>query len=666
MRARDVPALLLCLGAPGCGSSNEPSESAPESGAAGFARAVLTRDAKNPLALAVTPALDVYFVERTGEVRLYEVRTGRVSLAARLDVDTAHENGLLGIALDPAFSSNRFVYLYYSAPRDGSEPDEASSGPPGENRLVRFSAGSDGTLELASAHELLSVPSERRCCHEGGALELTHDGKLLLATGDNTNPFESGGAAPLDDRPGRERYDARRTAGNPFDLRGKILRLELDGSVPAGNLFPADGSLGRPEIYVMGVRNPFRLAADPASERLFFGDVGPDGSDDSERGPRGYDELNLASAPGDYGWPFCIGPNLPYAAFDFSSGEPGPPFDCSDKLPSLLAYDYTTATYPALGTGYAADGTFVGRTVIAGAVYRTTPGSELALPSEFEGALVMADWTRSLLARVEVGASGELRAVERVLAGEELRRPIDVAVGPDNALYVLEYGSDFWGDNPDARLSRIEHGPLAKLAPIGEIQAEPAFGAAPLRVELSAEGSRSPEPGGTLVDFAWDLDADGRPDAHGARLTHTFERSGTHTVSLTVTASNGRKSRPVALEIVAGNVAPTVRILAPVRGSALSLSQPIALVGEGSDPEDGIAPCDELVWNIGLVHNTHAHPLGSTRGCEATFTPDIEDHSADAARLSYAIELVYTDRGGPLGEAPLVGRQGIELDVVAP
>ncbi|MCI0346326.1 MAG: ThuA domain-containing protein, partial [Chloroflexi bacterium] len=153
-----------------------------------WSRAVLTDDARNPLALAVAPDGRVYYVERTGEVRMWDPRTGRALLAARLDVDTTWENGLLGIALDPAFATNGWVYLYHSTPV--AEPPPAT-GPPGDNVLSRFTARADGTLDLATRLDLLHVPSERACCHEGGSLAFAPDGTLFLSTGDNTNPLGS-------------------------------------------------------------------------------------------------------------------------------------------------------------------------------------------------------------------------------------------------------------------------------------------------------------------------------------------------------------------------------------------------------------------------------------------------------------------------------------------
>ncbi len=148
---------------------------------------------------------------------------------------------------------------------------------------------------------------------------------LYLSAGDNSTPFDepkrtyvNNGYAPLNDYPGHVQYDARRSAGNTNDLRGKIMRIQVkdDGTyeIPEGNLFPKGTDKTRPEIYVMGNRNPYRISVDQKNSYLYWGEVGPDANADSfaTRGPRGYDEVNQARKAGFFGWPFFVGNNYPY------------------------------------------------------------------------------------------------------------------------------------------------------------------------------------------------------------------------------------------------------------------------------------------------------------------------------------------------------------------
>jgi len=194
---------------------------------------------------------------------------------------------------------------------------------------------------LDSEQVILDVDSQREiCCHTAGSIAFGPDDLLYLSTGDNTTPFDEKGAkyvskgfAPLNDIPGKEQYDARRSSGNTNDLRGKILRIKIneDGSydIPKGNLFPIGTENTRPEIYTMGHRNPYRISVDPKKGYLYWGDVGPDaGKDDiASRGPRGYDEMNQAREAGNFGWPLFIGNNKPYWDYDYTNGESGVVFD---------------------------------------------------------------------------------------------------------------------------------------------------------------------------------------------------------------------------------------------------------------------------------------------------------------------------------------------------
>ena len=535
--------------------------------------------------------------------------------------------------------------------------------------LSRFTARPDGTLDLTTRVDLLRVPSERACCHEAGSLAFGPDGTLFLSTGDNTDPFASEGRAPLDERPGRETFNAQRTAGNPFDLRGKILRINPDGSIPPGNAFPPDGSAGRPEVYIMGVRNPFRIAVDPLTGRLAWGDVGPDAVVDDRRGPRGFDEINVADAPGRYGWPYCIADNRPYADVDFATGSVGPAFVCDAFEPATLFYDYLTVSHLALGNALSSEGpsAFTGRTAIAGVFSRRPAGdAPFALPPPWADTLLMTDWTRDVIAAVDVGPGRELRSVRRLLPWERFRRPVDLDTGPDGALYVLEYGTGFSGDNDDAALSRVDYSTEGRLRPVAVLDASTVAGAAPLAVTLSAEGSRAAGRGDALVGWHGDFDGDGRPDAEGPVVQRTFRRHGVYPVTLVVEGAIGGRSLPVSRQVIVGNAPPAVTVLDPADGVTVPRGRSVTFRGQAIDPEDGTAACGDLKWEIFLGHNAHAHPLGTQSGCSITWAVDPPPDHGDAARLFYVVELVYRDRGGAGGEPPITGRQRVRVFVGEP
>ncbi|MBY0275759.1 ThuA domain-containing protein, partial [Candidatus Binatia bacterium] len=569
----------------------------------------VSRQARNPLTMDVAPDGRVFYVERTGEVWVWSPKSGRVSLAAQFDVSLYGENGLLGIALDPDFARTPWVYLFYALddfdpPADYDADALPYEGPLGENVLARLRLADDGTLDLDSYEELLRTPSERVGGHEGGQITFLPDGTLVLSVGDNTNPFgDAFGFAPLDNRPERDRYDARRTASNPFDLRGKLLRLNSDGSIPRGNLFPRDGSAGRPEVYVMGARNPFRTAADPQTGRLYFGDVGPDAPLDGPRGPRGYDEVNVVDGPGNYGWPFCIGENHAYNAYDYATGEVGAPYSCAGTIPPVLAYDYLTVSELALGNARDQNGGLTGRSAMAGAVVRRPPGkAPFRLPDTYEGALFMTDWTRDVIAAVEVDRRGKLERVRRVAPWIPLHRPIDLEIGPDGALYVLEYGTGYGGNNDDAQLTRIEYSPDGDLTPVAVASASRTAGIVPLTVHLSAAGSRAPGANGVITAYAWDVDGDGTTDYTTPEVDHTFTAGGVQYASLVITDGAGRESFPDVVEITTGNEPPVVTIEEPAAGTVVARGAKITVRGSATDREDGVARCDRLSWDIRLGH----------------------------------------------------------------
>ncbi|HYF69046.1 MAG TPA: ThuA domain-containing protein, partial [Ohtaekwangia sp.] len=291
-----------------------------------FTKTVLDFNLNEPMELAVLPDGNILFIERKGNVKFYDNQAGKTEVIATIPVSTKYnknekgemreaEDGLLGLALDPKFAENNWVYMYYSPA--GNDP---------KNILVRYTL-KDKKLDEASKKVILEVAVQRdQCCHTGGSIAFDANGNLFLSTGDNTSPFESDGFSPSDERAGRSAFDAQKSSSNTNDLRGKILRIhpEPDGTytIPKGNLFPEGEANTRPEIYVMGNRNPYRISVDEKTGYLYWGEVGPDaGTNDSLRGPRGYDEINQAKQAGFYGWPYFVGADYAYGKFDFAANK---------------------------------------------------------------------------------------------------------------------------------------------------------------------------------------------------------------------------------------------------------------------------------------------------------------------------------------------------------
>ena len=430
-----------------------------------YRRSVITEEVEAPVALDVADSGLVLWAERGGAIKVWDPITSLIHEAGRVPTRVEGEGGLMGLRLAPDADRTGHLYVYTTLPGEQV----------GTNALLRVTLGADCTFTVGDDLEpLLEVPNQF-AGHQGGDIEFLPDGTIVVSTGDNTDNVADG-FAPIGGTGVPDTVDARRTSGNPDDLRGKILRINPDGSIPDGNLYPPDGSRGRPEVYITGVRNPYRVAVHPDTGRLWFGDIGPDAIGAGERGPQGFDELNTASEPGDHGWPYCIGDNRPYRRFDLGSGEAGEPYDCSDRVPPVLAYDYVEVIDPALGAGfrqdrYDGDTIVLGRSMMAGPWYRPADGALAALP--FADTLLLHEFSRNLLLSAEVDEDGSVTSLRRVAPWAGINTPIDVEVGPDGALYIVEYGVWNGMTSGAPAITRLEFSPSGDFAPMAQARLAP-------------------------------------------------------------------------------------------------------------------------------------------------------------------------------------------------
>jgi glucose/arabinose dehydrogenase len=273
MSIRPLAQLLLLLGAVILAS---PARAGVP--ASGFVETVFQGALNTPVAIAFLPDGRMLIAEKGGALKLSDGSS--VSTLITIGVCNSVEMGLLGVAVDPNFSSNGFIYLYRT---DNSAGCGSATGR--FNQVVRVTMGPGDTVNPASLVVLLTGIRTDLGNHDGGVLRIGPDGKLYVGVGDT----------------GLGDQVAPGASTNPYAqdlnaLNGKVLRLNLDGTVPGDN--PFAGQVGkRGEIFAYGFRNPFRFGFDPMTGHLWVADVGD----------LTVEEIDIVTSGGNYAWPHCEG-----------------------------------------------------------------------------------------------------------------------------------------------------------------------------------------------------------------------------------------------------------------------------------------------------------------------------------------------------------------------
>lgn len=427
---RTAPLVLLCLGALGTlPASADLSKYAgcADLRTADFTFTPLVNNATNPairepmkMAFDMDAAgnVDVYFVLRGGTVMRYNAVSKTTSTLANLGFSATqvppppnrNSFGLIGIALDPGFKTNRWMYLYTGLEREwkisryvvnGSQVDLAS-----EKVIFRFDPG---TTALGLTHI-------------AGAIRFDHEGNLWATVSDNENRFQSANTNSYLGKIIRIRPKAIPDAGTaPAPGAGSTY------DIPAGNLYPENTAKVKPEIYIMGARNPYTLALDPVRKAVAWGDVGPDGITSA----KGTEEFNFATAPGNYGYPFWAG--------DQTVLDPG---HGSTSAPTNERPDNTGLT--TLKPAIPATIPYQQACAITGPVYwyNGTLNTKGKWPPHLNGAWIVAEFEQNWIHAVELDAAGKVLSrlpLFAANAGGHLDEPIEVQMGPDGVLYIVNY-----------------------------------------------------------------------------------------------------------------------------------------------------------------------------------------------------------------------------------
>ena len=245
-----------------------------------FSNSTFVSGLSEPTAMAFAPDGRLFVAEQGGKLRV--VKDGALLSEPFVDLtditDSTGERGLLGVAFDPNFSTNKYVYVYHTL--KGTSKREP------RNRVLRFTAKGDRAV-AGSKKAILKLNNLGATNHNGGAIHFGEDGKLYVAVGENAVPSNA------------------QTLSN---LHGKMLRINKDGTIPKSNPFYNTTSGKNRAIWALGLRNPFSFAVQPGTGRIFINDVGA----------ATWEEINTGISGANYGWPICEGnhdnPNQPGSA----------------------------------------------------------------------------------------------------------------------------------------------------------------------------------------------------------------------------------------------------------------------------------------------------------------------------------------------------------------
>jgi glucose/arabinose dehydrogenase len=521
----------------------------------GFSETTVAGGLNNPTAMAFLPDGRLLVAEQGGKLRM--IKNGALLSTAVLTVtvNRTSESGLDGVLVDPAFSTNGYIYIYYTA-----------TTPNPHNRVSRFKMVGD-TAAASTETVLLDVDDLTSFQHNGGAMKFGRDGKLYVAIGDN--------------------YTAT-NAPSLTSLKGKILRLNPDGTIPADNPFVASTAGKYQSLWAIGLRNPYTFDFQPGTGRMFINDVGE----------QAWEEINDGIAGSNYGWPATEG---------YTS-------DPAYRSP-LYAYPHT----------FDDNG---GCAITGGSFYNPTTAQ---FPSAYVGKYFFVDFCSTWLKTYDP-ATGAVAMFGSALPSQ----PLMPTVAPDGSLYYIN------------RIGADGLGVIYKISYTGGLA--PVIGSQP-QDQLASVGHTATfavsATGNDPLAYQWY-----RNGAVVAGATSPSYTTGSLTMadngatfSVVVSNASGQATSRAALLTLTADQPPTVTITAPDAGVLWRAGQTITYAGTATDAEDGALAAGAYRWTVDFGHRTHFHPfVAPVSGTGGTFTIPTTGETDD--QIYYRITLSATDSAG--------------------
>lgn len=490
-------------------------------------------------------------------------------------------------------------FISYTFNKRGNCNEDIENGP--VNRLSRFVLPESNKVNLSSETVFFETSALEYDHHNSGDIEFGVDGNMWVTVGDGGSTWTA-------------------VSNNPGNLLGSMVRLTLDGDIPADNPYVGDADAvrcnvngvppeGSPpgakclEIWATGLRNPFRFAIDPNVQdkvRFYVNDVGQGLWEEISEGGTDFKDV-------DYGWPAREGP-CPNNRIE----------NCADVHP----YTDPVHFYIHNNGGSVTGGTFVPNGI---------------WPEEYNGAYMYADFVfGKIYVLKDVGLPGCItcnppESGMQVTEFTEWFQIVNMDFGPYRDTQALYYTGVY-------EIRRVSYVGDGNRSPDAIILAEPSEGPVGMTVMFSGAGSNDPD--GDGLTFQWDFDGDGVVDSDEGNAYFTYNAAGLYLVSLTVNDGNGG-SHTTTIEISVGNK-PVPVITSVQVGATFAVGDVITLTGMATDTENGQLPDSALTWEVRQHHNTHYHPfLLPTEGNDIELPPAPEPEDYDAATNSY-LEIILT------------------------
>ena len=591
-----------------------------------------------PVQIVFLPDGRKFVVEKEG--RVWVVTSSGTKLAAPFIDLTAKvlsnvDRGLDGIAIDPDFATNRWVYMLYTVDPDS---DGSDNNPAGFARLERYQASaSDPNVADLTTRQILIGPNwslgipepSDEGTHMVGTLRFGADKTLLVGSGDaaDFSDVDAGGTDPVGTygpgktNPAEDIGSFRSQTLNSMD--GKILRVdkETGNGLPSNPYWDGNPTSSRSRVWLYGLRNPFRFSirpgtgtADPALGQpgvLYIGDVGWNTTE----------ELDIARQGGlNLGWPCVEGAYAQpgYQAVT-STNYPNPNVICSAPV---SAENPQPKTLPALwwdqrnGANSNPVG-LVGNCSIGGVFY-----TGISYPAAYQNRYYHADYGRGWIKSIQVDANDNVISTSDFIdnAGGVVDVETDPATGD---LYYINISA--------SAILHIRY-VSGNRPPIVNASVNPTSGYTPLTVTATASGSVDPD--GDALSYVWAFGDGGT--AHRADTSYTYTTAGSYTVTVTVTDTHGSSSI-AGFQVVAGQIPPPGNILQPITHTFFSQNQPVSLQATAVDSTQGPVT---YRWDVDLHHNNHFHFSTATYyGQTASFIPTTPN---DGEQYSFRIRLAVT------------------------